>query len=461
MQEDAHLVEQTLVGDEQSFHSLIMKYYPSINALILSKIKNHEDAKDITQDVFFEAYSGLRTLRRPDQFYHWIRQIAINHCKNWFRKGDSFDQLHENMISETPSAEEMLILRETLVKVMKAIDELPESESRLLRERYLDDASYDELKARHGLSYNALAMRLFRAKQHAREKIAKMLSCVLLYPFKGVMEAMKIGVKTKIISIGIVGILVLGGTGIVVWHIHNTNSTEQSTPINSINQVMSKPESLVSQSPIKKTVLGDVTHKLVNESKYLPDKNIKEKEVNEIATNSKESNTNTIVEGKTPAEILKKYNAIMSSPEFMAEARNILVSGRIEIGVDEKKIEELKNKEKELENNLQTASEDKRSDIENELAKTKDEIWETRVNIQKQQILNDDAYQKLKLKYITVEEIRIAQQELRKTRPQLPSGSEDDNTEEGKLNSMAWDEALKRLKADGWEPNPLRSYNDH
>jgi hypothetical protein len=370
------------------------------------------------------------------------------------------------MSYETPLADELLILRETLTKVMKAIDELPESESRLLKERYLEDASYDELEAKHGLSYNALAMRLYRAKQHAREKVSKLLSWILLYPrqflevkiLTGGIEAMKIGVKAKIISFGVVGVLVLGGTGVVVWHNHNS---EQNIPINSTNQVVEKPKASISQSSIKKTVSSNVITKSVNESRDLQDNSKQEKKVSEATANPEmtESNINTPVEGKTPAEILKKYREIMSSPEFMAETKSILIPPRIAMNDDAKKIKELENKEKELENNLQTASKDKRSDIENELAKTKDEIWETRVGMQKKAILQDDALQRLKLKYLTVEEIRIAQQEMRKTSPSFPIGnSEEDNTEEGKLNSMAWTEAVKRLKADGWISNPLRAY---
>jgi DNA-directed RNA polymerase specialized sigma24 family protein len=48
---DNILVEQTLVGDHQAFNSLITDYYADIYGMILSWVKEPEDAKDLTQDV--------------------------------------------------------------------------------------------------------------------------------------------------------------------------------------------------------------------------------------------------------------------------------------------------------------------------------------------------------------------------------------------------------------------------
>lgn len=227
MQEDTFWVKQTLNDDGQAFHHLIIKYYPSIHALIMSYVKNHEDAEDLMQEVFLKAYLELASLRHPEQFHIWLRQIAKRQCQNWLRKRQgTFLQLDEKMIYETPSTDEVLILRETLTKVIKAIDELPESESQLLKERYLDNASYDELEIRHGLSRNALAVRLLRAREKVRTRVEKLLAGVGIFSWQdalrkmlmGGVEAVKIGAKVKIIAIGVGAVLILSGTGIILWN---------------------------------------------------------------------------------------------------------------------------------------------------------------------------------------------------------------------------------------------------
>jgi RNA polymerase sigma-70 factor (ECF subfamily) len=277
MQEDKLLVKQTLSGDEQGFHRLIMKYYTVIYALIMSWVKNPEDAKDLTQEVFLEAYQGLASLRQPEQFNFWLKKIAKYHCQDWFRKRqEPYLELSEDMIYDTPSVDEMLILRETLAKVMKAIDELPESESQLLKERYLDDASYDDLESKHGLSQSALAMRLLRAKRHVREKI-KLLSGVLALSwqdmakkvFVGGIEAVKISAKVKFITIGVTAVLILGGAGVIVWHYQQPT---QAIPESTINQT-AKKASVVSSI---KLVTGE-SKALIKDNDHIDKKAVSEK----------------------------------------------------------------------------------------------------------------------------------------------------------------------------------------
>ena len=256
MQRDAFLVQQTLTGDEQAFHRLIIIYQADIYALVMSWVKNPDDAKDLVQEIFFEAYRNLASLRQPERFHFWLRQIAKNRSQNWLeRKKQDFDQLSDDMIAETPSVDDSLILRETLAKVMQAIDGLPEMEKQLLKERYLDDASYAELQARHGLSYKALNMRLLRAKRKVREQVTKMLAGIAIFSWQdalkkmllGGVETVKISAKVKIIAIGVGAVLILGGTGIMLWH---QQQPEQIISEPAINQAAQKVSVVSSTKPV-------------------------------------------------------------------------------------------------------------------------------------------------------------------------------------------------------------------
>jgi len=121
---------------------------------------------------------------------------------------------------------------------------LPETEKQLMKEHYLDESSYDELQARHGLSYKALNMRLLRAKQKVRARVEKLLAGIGIFSWHNALEKMllggvetvKISLKVKIISIGVAAVLVLGGTGIILWHHQPTQAIPEST----INQTAQK-----------------------------------------------------------------------------------------------------------------------------------------------------------------------------------------------------------------------------
>jgi RNA polymerase sigma factor (sigma-70 family) len=271
MQKDALLVKQTLAGEHEAFHRLIISYQSDIYAFILSWVGNPDDAKELVQDAFLEAYRDLGSLRQHERFYFWLRQIAKYHCQNWLKRKREFVPLSDDIVAKTPSADETIILRETLAKVMQAIDELPETEKRLMKERYLDESSYDELQAKHGLSYKALNMRLLRAKQKVRARVEKLLAGIGIFSWhdalkkmlSGGIESMKITAKVKIATIGVAAVLVLGG--IIIWHTHQSAQETQNSALNQTGQQTNS--SLSPKISIVKAVANKKVNKPIDKQK--------------------------------------------------------------------------------------------------------------------------------------------------------------------------------------------------
>ena len=58
VQTDFELIDLTLEGDRTAFEILVERYKNSIYALAFRMLRNHEDAADISQDVFFKAYEA-------------------------------------------------------------------------------------------------------------------------------------------------------------------------------------------------------------------------------------------------------------------------------------------------------------------------------------------------------------------------------------------------------------------
>jgi RNA polymerase sigma-70 factor, ECF subfamily len=268
---DDILVEQTLAGDHQAFNSLITDHYADIYGMILSWVKNPEDAKDLTQDVFISAYLDLPSLRDHERLCSWLRQIARHKCQNWRRRQVNFVPLDNDLISKESSTDEVLILRETLAKVMEAIDKLQESEKILLKEHYLDGVSYDELKARHGVSAGTLATRLFRVRLKIRNQLEKTLSAFVAFLHShtesiliGGVEIMKLSIKTKLIAGGIAVMLASGGTGVIIWD-HQQSEKIVSEPI-VITQEASGGSSIKMVSS-KKNVSDNIKKRKDNQNK--------------------------------------------------------------------------------------------------------------------------------------------------------------------------------------------------
>jgi len=233
---DILFIRQTLLGNQVAFEKLVIKYRPMIFALVTSYVRNSADAEDLTQEVFLKAYQHLSSLKDPRQFSFWLRQIAKNHCTDWLRRqrGNhlSFKEVNLAKMASpissgfSTSPEEMALKQELREIVWQAIDSLLEIDRELMKARYLEDASLKQLQVEYGLSYPAIVNRLKRAKQKVRETVQKLLKGFCTLPGReileklmlGGIEAMKLSLKTKLITVGVATILGLGGAGIWLWY---------------------------------------------------------------------------------------------------------------------------------------------------------------------------------------------------------------------------------------------------
>jgi len=83
---DAELIERYLKGDIDAFNTLIWRWEKPLYNFILRTIGNRELAKDLCQTVFIRMYKQLKTLKDHEKFSSWIYRIAINLCKDEFKK---------------------------------------------------------------------------------------------------------------------------------------------------------------------------------------------------------------------------------------------------------------------------------------------------------------------------------------------------------------------------------------
>lgn len=127
------------------------------------------------------------------------------------------------------SLEDRLIWQEKVDRVLEAIESLPEIDRALMEDFYLEDVPYRTLQKRYYLSKAAVRMRLFKAREKVRERLKELFSGAVAFPWrnitkilfmKGGLEAVKIGMQTKLIAGGVVFLLALGGIGTLFWRSH-------------------------------------------------------------------------------------------------------------------------------------------------------------------------------------------------------------------------------------------------
>jgi RNA polymerase sigma-70 factor, ECF subfamily len=83
---DTILVREARAGDAHAYGALVRRYQDRVYSLIYGLIPNHDDALDLTQDVFVRAHRSLAQFREEAVFYTWLYRIALNACIDFNRR---------------------------------------------------------------------------------------------------------------------------------------------------------------------------------------------------------------------------------------------------------------------------------------------------------------------------------------------------------------------------------------
>ena len=237
MAKDNTLIHRTQTGDEQAFAALMREHYPFVYAIVIRIVKNSHDAEEVVQDTFLNTYRGLAQLEDTTKFKSWLAEIAQNCARNWLRKqrGDtvSIDEVNEQMLQMGDSPDERLIRQEQRELIRRAMETLSEKDREIAHAYYLDGASYDELISTHGLSYNAIAFRLSRAKRQLTKRLQYLLTGIFVSPtmtlkkmYSGGLTTMKVGTVPKI-TVGVAALIALIFIGFVGVRQMNAPTVEE------------------------------------------------------------------------------------------------------------------------------------------------------------------------------------------------------------------------------------------
>src|SRR3954453_21776243 len=96
LSDDASLIAATLSGETAAFGQLVTRYQDRLYNSLVRVLSSAEDAADIVQDAFLQAYRKLESFRGGSAFYTWLYRIAFNLAMSHMRRGhkeSSLDQM--------------------------------------------------------------------------------------------------------------------------------------------------------------------------------------------------------------------------------------------------------------------------------------------------------------------------------------------------------------------------------
>jgi RNA polymerase sigma-70 factor (ECF subfamily) len=97
---DTELLSAVLSGSPDAFAELQRLYSRRLYSTIFRIIKNREDAEDVLQDAFLQAYLALRNFQGRSSVYSWLTRIAINSALMLLRKRRNHPEVYFDLSSE-------------------------------------------------------------------------------------------------------------------------------------------------------------------------------------------------------------------------------------------------------------------------------------------------------------------------------------------------------------------------
>jgi RNA polymerase sigma-70 factor (ECF subfamily) len=174
--DEAGLVEACLAGRPGAFDLIVERHRRAVYQLCYRFVGNHEDASDLSQDVFLRAYRGLAAFRGGSALSTWLYRIGVNLCLNRVgRKTSPTESIdaQQHIDTRSESASERVLREERGVQVRRAIALLPPKQRATLILRMYHELSHEQIAAVLGSSVGAVKANFFHALANMKKRLGE------------------------------------------------------------------------------------------------------------------------------------------------------------------------------------------------------------------------------------------------------------------------------------------------
>jgi RNA polymerase sigma-70 factor (ECF subfamily) len=174
--EDRQLIAECLKGQTEAFGELVRRYQDRLYNAVFRMLGSTEDARDVVQEAFVNAYQALRGFKGDSQFFTWLYRIAMNQAISWKRKRrtipiesrrDEQSQPLDQSSFSRPA--EPLERAEEEAQLQKALNLLSTQHRAVLILKEIEGMRYEEIADTLRVPVGTIRSRLHRARLELRE----------------------------------------------------------------------------------------------------------------------------------------------------------------------------------------------------------------------------------------------------------------------------------------------------
>lgn len=177
--EDFKLIDRAVEQkDQQAFAKLLERYRKPVYHMILKMVRNVDDAEDLTIEAFAKAFKNLHRFKKDYTFSTWLFRIATNNSIDFIRKKKletmSLDTSFKDESGESVSIDvedrglnpqEEAIKSQKIELIQMFVTKLPAKYQRLVKLRYFDELSYEEIATELEAPLGTIKAQLHRARE--------------------------------------------------------------------------------------------------------------------------------------------------------------------------------------------------------------------------------------------------------------------------------------------------------
>ncbi len=175
--DEAVLVRRIQAKDEIAFKEIVERYQSKVFSIIYGILRNHNDAEDISQQVFAKIYFSIGNFDFRSSLLTWIYKITVNECYDYLRKKRVRKLVYESDFNEDDSLQmensssamdHTMPVDETLERrdlLLKLLSKVSEEDRMLMLLKEVEGHSVEELANMTGMNENTIKVKLFRTRQ--------------------------------------------------------------------------------------------------------------------------------------------------------------------------------------------------------------------------------------------------------------------------------------------------------
>ena len=176
---DAELIERCLQKDNSAWELIVGRYKRKVFHIAYKFTGRHDDAEDLTQEIFLKVFRSLEKFNRDADFSTWLSSVARNFCIDHYRASKREKEvLVEDLVafdlapaSTGSSPHRALEDRDRRSFLLRGLEALPDKLREAVVLRDLQGLSYQEMADRLGLPEGTVKSRINRG----REELSRLL----------------------------------------------------------------------------------------------------------------------------------------------------------------------------------------------------------------------------------------------------------------------------------------------